>query len=98
MTAPDEGPEATDPRFAGLPQSVVDQAAKAHCSRCGAQVIETPSMAGSVFVQYYVPVLGVRDRRFLCGACGLAFREFIDPHLTEDAVFRAVAAELRRHW
>ncbi len=74
-------------------------AAGAACTRCKIQIISSPSVTGTVFVQYYVPALGVNERGFLCGACGLAFREFLLPELTGDPVFRSAKAELLGgHW
>lgn len=87
-----------DPRFEGLPDAVVEGAKSAYCSRCKIQIVEDPGMAGTVFVNYYVPAVGVRQRMFLCGNCGLAFREFLVPGLADDPLFQAVKAELQARW
>lgn len=91
-------PLTDDPRFSGLPASTVERAKSAHCSRCAAVVVDEPSIAGTLMLQYYVPALGVRQRAILCGACGLAFREFLLPSLAEDQTYQAVVAELRSRW
>ena len=85
-------------RFDGMPLSVMENAEKANCSRCEAKIIDTPSIAGTVFVNYYVPTLGIQVRGFLCGDCGLSFREFLMPSLTDDQAFQALAAGLRAEW
>lgn len=91
-------PETDDPRFAGMPAAVVDSAKKAECQRCKEKIVDSSSMTGTVFVNYYVPALGVRQRLFLCGACGLAFREFVMPELETNAVFQAVKTKLLAAW
>ena len=88
-------PETDDPRFSGLPASVVERAKKAACSRCGEQIIESKGLTGTVFLNLYVPAIGTRERLFLCGPCGLAAREFLHPALLDNPVYRAVVAELR---
>lgn len=87
-----------DPRFSGLPASVVENAGKAKCVRCGVRIIEEKGLVGAVMLQYYVPALSVRNRAVLCGTCGLAFREFLTPELAVDPVYQAAAAELRSRW
>jgi hypothetical protein len=84
--------------YDGLPQSVYDRASSAHCIRCKVRLLESPAVTGTVMVQYYVPALGVKQRGFLCGACGLDFRQFLMPELAEDQTFQAVVAELRSRW
>lgn len=90
----DPEPETDDPRFSGLPASVVETAKKARCTRCGIQVVESKGMTGTVMINLYVPALGARERLMLCGACGLAAREFLHPELVDNPVFQAVKAEL----
>lgn len=87
-------PETDDPRFSGLPASVVETAKSAVCTRCKVQVVEAKGLTGTVFLNLYVPALGARERLFLCGACGLATREFLHPELADSPVFQAVKAEL----
>lgn len=91
-------PLTDDPRFSGLPATVVETAKTAKCTRCATTVVDEPSIAGTLMLQYYVPALGVRQRAILCGACGLAFREFLLPPLAEDPTYQAVVAELRSRW
>jgi hypothetical protein len=86
-------PLTDDPRFSGLPASVVETAKKARCTRCGIQVVESKGMTGTVMINLYVPALGARERLMLCGACGLAAREFLHPELVDNPVFQAVKAE-----
>lgn len=87
-------PEPADSRFAGLPDDVIENAKKAICSRCKVQVVESKALLGTVFLQLYVPALGVRKRLFLCGACGIAAREFLHPEIADDPAFQMVKAEL----
>lgn len=93
-------PLTDDPRFSGLPAAVVETAKKAKCTRCDVQIVEQgdEKMAGTVMVSYYVPALGVKQRGFLCGPCGLAFREFLVPSLETNPLYRAVVTELRSRW
>jgi hypothetical protein len=83
-----------DPRFSGLPASVVDTAKSASCTRCGVAVVESKAVAGTVFLSLYVPAVGARERLFLCGSCGLDAREFLHPELADSLTFQAVKAEL----
>lgn len=89
----DQFPEDHD-----LPQEVVDLARTALCVRCKAVVADEPSRMGTVLLSYYVPVLGVRERTFLCGACGLGFREFLNPEMADNPQYLAVKAELQSRW
>lgn len=91
-------PETEDERFSGLPAAVVDRAKEAKCSRCKIQVVESPAIRGTVMVSYYVPALGQRRRGVLCGACGIAFREFLMPELLDNPAYQQVAARLRQEW
>ncbi len=88
---PEPEPETERPP---LPPEVIESAKKAECSRCKVKVVETKGAVGTVFLNIYVPGLGFRERLFLCGACGLAVREFLHPELADDAVFQAVKHEL----
>jgi hypothetical protein len=81
-----------------LPQEVVDMARTAACARCKAVVVDEPSKMGTVLLSYYVPALGMNVRTFLCGACGLVFREFLDPSILDDPMYLAVKAELQARW
>lgn len=88
----------SDPRLDGLPDEVIENASKAHCARCKEQIVAQESMTGTVFVNYYVPALGQRHREFLCGMCGLAFREFLYPELEQDQKFQTVKRMLQGRW
>lgn len=91
-------PETDDPRFSGLPASVVETAKQAHCERCKVQITEAPSLVGTIFVSYTIPSLGIRHRTFLCGDCGLAFREFLNPELVDFAPFQALKGMIQEKW
>lgn len=91
-------PETDDPRFSGLPASVVETAKLANCSRCKDQIVTSSAMTGTVMVSYYVPALSVRQRTILCGKCGLLLRELLHPELTENPTYQAVVAQLRSTW
>jgi hypothetical protein len=82
----------------GLPDEVLERAKEATCGRCGEQIVGSPSMAGTVMVQFYVPATSARGRGFLCGACGLLFREFIDPSLADNPAYQSAARQLREMW
>ena len=88
----------SDPRLDDLPDEVVENASKAYCARCKEQIVAQESMTGTVFVNYYVPALGKRHREFLCGMCGLAFREFIHPELEQNETFQNAKAMLQGRW
>lgn len=83
---------------AGLPPEVVATARKAKCSRCKAVAVDEPSVSGTMMVNHYTPSLGTRVRGILCGACGLAFREFLTPEILQDPVYLALKAELQARW
>jgi hypothetical protein len=89
---------ADDPRFAGLPAALVEKAREAHCARCEVQLVEAASMIGSVMVNYYMPAIDARARVFLCGMCGLVFREFMTPSLVGQPDWVAVKTELQKKW
>lgn len=95
----DDSPETGDPRFPGLSAETVEAASKAHCVRCAIRIVDAPSLAGTVFVSFMVPSVSVRDRAMLCGACGLAFREFLYPYLADDDGFQYARTRLLgEHW
>lgn len=91
-------PATDDPRFSGLPASVVETAKKALCSRCKVQIVESEGKTGTVMVNYYVPALGVRQRTILCGKCGLLLRELLHPEVLDSPIYRAVVDDLRSNW
>lgn len=82
-----------DPSAHALPQEVIDKAREAICVRCQAVVVDEPSRAGTVMINYYVPALGVRERVVLCGACGLGFGEYLN-----DPTYLAAKAQLQAMW
>lgn len=88
----------SDPLFEGMTDQEVDVAKSAECSRCQVKIVGSPSMVGTVMVSYYLPALSVRRRGMLCGACGIAFREFLAPGLADDAVFQTVKSALLAEW
>lgn len=81
-----------------LPPEVVALARTANCTRCNAVVVDEPSVVGTIMFNYYLPSLGMRHRGYLCGACGLLFREFLYPALKDNEAFQALAARLRGTW
>lgn len=83
-----------DPMFEGLSSEQVAAAKSAKCARCKVPLVESKGLTGTVFVSYYVPLLGVKQREFLCGPCGLAFREFLYPELADNAAFQMAKTEL----
>jgi hypothetical protein len=84
--------------FEGMTPEQIERAKSAKCQRCKDDIVGSASMSGTVFVNYWVPAVGVRARMFLCGACGLAFREFMAPELTTDGQFQAIKNELLSKW
>lgn len=70
----------------------------AKCSVCGVAVVDSPSVTGTVMVNYYVPALGVRQRVILCGEHGLLFREFLHPEILSDPTYVLAAEMLRAKW
>lgn len=88
-------PGSGNPRLQGVPQEMIDRASGATCSRCQVRLVDSRSVRGSVSFSLYVPAVGARDRGFVCGACGLALREFLHPELLHNPVFQAVKAELQ---
>lgn len=82
----------------GLPDELIAQAAEAHCVRCKDQIVSSPSMLGATMVNSYSPATGARARSILCGACGLAFREFLQPELATDEFFQSIKTELHMRW
>lgn len=76
----------------------IEEAEKACCTRCKEQIASSRSVIGTLMFNYYLPALGARTRGIMCGACGLAFREFVCPDIASDPVYRVVAAELRSRW
>lgn len=87
-----------DPRFDGVSEEVLDRVSKVGCARCKEGILDTKSLTGTTLITYQVPGLMVQRRAVLCGACGLAFREFLHPELADDALFQAAVAELRSRW
>jgi len=76
----------------------VELAKTAACLRCGVQIVGSSSLIGTVMVNYYLPAVGIRKRGVLCGACGLVFREFLQPELEHNPAHQAIVAELRKLW
>lgn len=74
-------------------------AEQAECTRCKVRILADESKTGMVFGRLFVPLAGSRHTFQLCGKCGLALREFLFPHLLDDATY----AEIKRlllteHW
>ena len=76
----------------------MEVARQAKCARCQAVVVDEPSKVGTVMVNYYIPAFGVRERVYLCGACGLGFGEYLNPAKLSDPMYQAVKAELQSRW
>lgn len=87
-----------DPRFSGLPESVVSTAKSAGCQRCREPIVDGTSLEGTVFVSFEAVATGAHSRLILCGPCGIAFREFIIPALVDSPGFQAVKAKLLARW
>lgn len=81
-----------------LPPEVIAKARDVKCSRCSVVVVDSSSVEGTTMVNFYAPTSGMRRRAVLCGACGLALREFLYPGLLDIPEYQAVAAELRSRW
>lgn len=81
-----------------LPPEVVEVAREATCTRCGTVVVDEPSVAGTIMFNYFLPAIGQKQRGYLCGACGLLFREFLHPELVDNEAYQAVAKALRGTW
>lgn len=85
-------PPSDDPRFAGLPTEVIENALTAKCSRCGQQVVTAKSVTGTVMFNLVVPALGYRERGFLCGVHGLELKEFLHPEAAGNPEYQAAKA------
>jgi ribosomal protein L37E len=81
-----------------MPPELAAKAQQANCTRCGVQIVRAKSMLGTIMVSYYVPALGIRQRGFLCGACGFGFREYLMPQLQEDATYTTIKDMLQAKW
>jgi hypothetical protein len=81
-----------------LPPEVIEKAGEANCSRCGVQIVGAKSMLGTLMYNHYAPATGTQKRGFLCGECGLSFREFLYPHLERDELFQSVKEALQAKW
>lgn len=89
--------EAADP-LDEVPPGLVEKAREAKCSRCKATVVDESSIAGIIMVNYYLPSIGSKVRLVLCGACGFGFREYLQPELADDPLYRALQTRLREMW
>lgn len=54
-----------------------ETAREARCALCGVTILDSPDREGTVFVNYYLPALGERNRLFLCGKDGLGLLEYL---------------------
>jgi hypothetical protein len=81
-----------------IPDETMETARKALCSVCKKPVVDAPGMSGIVMVNTYVPAINSRERVILCGAHGLALREFLHPDILKDPVYLAVKKELTFRW
>ncbi len=82
----------------GIPPEMAAKALEAECLRCKALIVGAPSMLGTLMVNYSVPATGDRYRFYLCGECGIDFREFVDPKLLASRAFQALKANLLKVW
>lgn len=85
-------------RFDGMPKRIMEAAEQVDCARCKVKIADDPSLAGTVLVNYYVPVTGAKVRTALCGACGLSFREFMHPEVLDAPGYAEAATRLRAGW
>lgn len=77
----------------------LDEAAlSTKCARCQVVIAEESSVAGTTMVSFYTPATGNRQRMFLCGLCGLAFKEFMIPQLADDESFQQAKTALQAAW
>lgn len=81
-----------------LEAKAAEAAKKALCGRCGGVIMETESAIGTVTGYYRAVAIGTVSPFQLCGECGLKLREFLNPQLVEDAIYRGFKELLRGMW
>lgn len=81
-----------------LEEKAAEAAKRAPCGRCGEVILETESAIGTVTGYYRAVAIGTTSSFQLCGECGLDLREFLNPHLVEDAIYRGFKELLRGMW
>lgn len=73
-------------------------ASEAKCGRCGEVILRGTSAVGMVTGYYRAVALGVTAPFQLCGNCGIALREFINPRLEDDPIFQRVKKKIQEMW
>lgn len=81
-----------------LEQKAARAAKRTRCGRCQVVILDSPSAMATVTGYYRAPALGTVTPYSLCGECGLLLREFLNPRLLDDSVYRASAKILREAW
>lgn len=71
---------------------------QAECIRCNVKIMSEASATGAILGIIRTPMQPGSESFLLCGKCGLAFYEFLEPGNTFDVEFQAAKARLLQEW
>lgn len=81
-----------------LEERAAEVAANARCGMCGEVILDRPDATGALVVRIRALYSGAGENVQLCGMCGLAVREILNPTLKTDTRYQRIKAEMIRMW
>lgn len=81
-----------------LEERAAEVAAEARCGMCSEVILDRPDATGAVVVRVRSLYSGAGENVQLCGTCGLAVREILNPALKTDTRYQRVKNEMIRMW
>lgn len=81
-----------------LEERAAEVAAEARCGMCLKVILDQPDATGAVVVRVRSLYSGAGENVQLCGTCGLAVREILNPALKTDTRYQRVKNEMIRMW
>ena len=81
-----------------LEERAAEVAAEARCGMCDKVILDQPDATGALVVRVRSLYSGVGENVQLCGTCGLAVREILNPALKTDTRYQRVKNEMIRMW
>lgn len=81
-----------------LEERAAEVAAEARCGMCLKVILDQPDATGALVVRIRALYSGLSENVQLCGMCGLAVREILNPALKTDTRYQRVKNEMIRMW
>lgn len=81
-----------------LEERAAEVAADARCGVCSKVILDQPDATGALVVRIRALYSGLGENVQLCGMCGLAVREILNPTLKNNDRYQRIKAEMIRMW